>query len=127
MFKRLKKILTTKSTIKLEVKNQELIDRLHEVIYIDDLDEILFSPINRLYMINTYNHTFEDFLNNLLTKKERSLIAVNIYSYFKEKKNISYKLKRIIPILEQNEISINVQYELNEIIDAIEYLRSLGG
>lgn len=125
MIKKLKNFFTSGHVIKSEVKNQELIEKISDIIYMSNLNDILFSPSSKLYILNVYNDSFDDFLNNILINNSRDIIAVNINSYFKNKDNIQYTLKRIIPLLEKSDLNIKVQYELNEIIEAINFLKSL--
>lgn len=125
MLELLKKFFNSTQVIKSELKNQELIEKIYNIVYIENLDKILFSPVGKLYILNVYNNTFDDFLSNILSKNNRELAAVNINSYFTDKENIQYKLKRIITILEKNDINVKVEYELNEIIEAVHFLKYL--
>jgi hypothetical protein len=126
MFKKLIKLFTTTKVSDIELKNKDLVDKIYDIINIENLEDVLFSPVNKIFILNVYNNNFDDFLSNILSKySERSLISVNIFSYFTDKENIQYKLKRCIPILEQNNIDLRIAYEFNEILDTITYLLTL--
>lgn len=126
MFEKFMKLFTTTKVSINELKNKELVDKLYEAVSVQNLEDILFSPTNKIYILNVYNNNFDDFLSNILTKHaERSIISVNIFSYFNDKENIQYKLKRCITILEQNKIDTKIEYEFNEIIETINYLQTL--
>ena len=127
MLQLLKKLFEPKPKIKDETEyNKELIEKIYTTIYYEDLENIIFNPVNKLYLLNVYHGTFDDLLNNIFNKNsDRSIISVNVFSYFKTKDDIIYKLKKIIPILRDNKINVQVDYELNEILDSINFLKSI--
>lgn len=126
MFKKFISLFTTTKVSDNQLKNKELVEKLYEIISIENLEDILFSPTSKIYILNVYNDNFDNFLINMLSKdSERSIVSVNIFSYFKDINNIQSILKRCIPILEQNNVNSKINYEFNEIIDSIKYLQSL--
>ena len=115
LFKKLfsseKKIETTTS------KNQLLIEKVQTLAYNENLHELLNVPENKILILNVYYVTFENLLFNIVNKvDERQIASVNLYSYFNETKDVNYALKRIIPILEKNDINIKVKHDLEELI-----------
>ncbi len=124
LFKKLfsseKKIETTTS------KNQLLIEKVQTLAYNENLHELLNVPENKILILNVYYVTFENLLFNIVNKvDERQIASVNLYSYFNETKDVNYALKRIIPILEKNDINIKVKHDLEELINSIEFLTNI--
>ena len=124
LFKKLfsseKKIETTTS------KNQLLIEKVQTLAYNENLRELLNVPENKILILNVYYVTFENLLFNIVNKvDERQIASVNLYSYFNETKDVNYALKRIIPILEKNDINIKVKHDLEELINSIEFLTNI--
>ena len=124
LFKKLfsseKKIETTTS------KNQLLIEKVQILAYNENLHELLNVPENKILILNVYYVTFENLLFNIVNKvDERQIASVNLYSYFNETKDVNYALKRIIPILEKNDINIKVKHDLEELINSIEFLTNI--
>jgi hypothetical protein len=90
------------------------------------LHELLNVPENKILILNVYYVTFENLLFNIVNKvDERQIASVNLYSYFNETKDVNYALKRIIPILEKNDINIKVKHDLEELINSIEFLTNI--
>ena len=124
LFKKLfsseKKIETTTS------KNQLLIEKVQTLAYNENLHELLNVPENKILILNVYYVSFENLLFNIVNKvDERQIASVNLYSYFNETKDVNYALKRIIPILEKNDINIKVKHDLEELINSIEFLTNI--
>ena len=124
LFKKLfsseRKIETTTS------KNQLLIEKVQTLAYNENLHELLNVPENKILILNVYYVTFENLLFNIVNKvDERQIASVNLYSYFNETKDVNYALKRIIPILEKNDINIKVKHDLEELINSIEFLTNI--
>ena len=125
MFKFLKRLLSEPKIITPEIKNEDLITKINEVLSTSNLEEILFNPTSKIYILNVYHTTFDELLQNLLQKNSnRPLIATNVYSYFKGN-NISYKFNRLKKHLETNDIDILIQNELTEVLDSILYLKEI--
>jgi hypothetical protein len=120
LFSSEKKIETTTS------KNQLLIEKVQILAYNENLHELLNVPENKILILNVYYVTFENLLFNIVNKvDERQITSVNLYSYFNETKDVNYALKRIIPILEKNDINIKVKHDLEELINSIEFLMNI--
>ncbi len=120
LFSSEKKIETTTS------KNQLLIEKVQTLAYNDNLHELINVPENKILILNVYYVTFENLLFNIVNKvDERQIASVNLYSYFNETKDVNYALKRIIPILEKNDINIKVKHDLEELINSIEFLTNI--
>lgn len=125
MFKFLKRLLSEPKIITPEIKNEDLITKINEVLSTSNLEEILSNPTSKIYILNVYHTTFDELLQNLLQKNSnRPLIATNVYSYFKGN-NISYKFNRLKKHLETNDIDILIQNELTEVLDSILYLKEI--
>ena len=120
LFSSEKKIETTTS------KNQLLIEKVQTLAYNENLHELLNVPENKILILNVYYVSFENLLFNIVNKvDERQIASVNLYSYFNETKDVNYALKRIIPILEKNDINIKVKHDLEELINSIEFLTNI--
>ena len=120
LFSSEKKIETTTS------KNQLLIEKVQTLAYNENLHELLNVPENKILILNVYYVTFENLLFNIVNKvDERQIASVNLYSYFNETKDVNYALKRIIPILEKNDINIKVKHDLEELINSSEFLTNI--
>jgi len=125
MLNKLKKLFFTKKII-TESKNKELIDKISEIAYFENLEKILSDPIFKLLILNVYYTSFEELLFNLLSKESNiEISSINIKYYFKGIKDINYKFKRIIPILENNELNTKVKSDLLELIYSIKYFIEL--
>jgi len=126
MLKLLKKFFS-KETPPTTSNNQELIEKLYELYYEENLIQIFNQPENKILILNVYYITLNDFLLNILSKQDdRQISSVNIYSYFKDIKDINYVIKRIIPLLENNTINIKIIHDLNELFNSVKFLKSLG-
>lgn len=120
LFSSEKKIVTTTS------KNQLLIEKVQTLAYNDSLQEIINIPENKILILNVYYVSFNDLLFNIINKvDERQIASVNVFSYFKTTEDINYCLKRIIPILEQNDVNIKIKHDLEELINSIEFLMNI--
>ena len=107
-------------------KNQDLIEKVQTLAFTDDLVDIINQPHNKLLIMNVYYVSFEDLLFNLVSKvDERQIAAVNIYGYFKTTEDVNYSLKRIIPILQENDINMKLKHDLEELVNTIEFLVNL--
>ena len=115
-----------KKTTQVTSKNQELIEKVQTLAYNDNLHELINVPENKILILNVYYVTFENLLFNIVNKvDERQIASVNLYSYFNETKDVNYALRRIIPILEKNDINIKVKHDLEELINSIEFLTNI--
>lgn len=121
MFKLLKKIIVKNNT---ETKDNSTILKISNLAYQKDLQQLFYSPVNKLYVLNTYTDSFNDLLTNLANKSfHRPLIAVNIHSYFNNSTDdIQYNLNRIAKYMQTNTINILLENDLLEIVSAFEYL-----
>lgn len=128
MFGILKKLFPPKKeTAPVVPNNQELIEKLYELQYDQNLIEIINRPENKILLLNVYYTTFNDVLLNILSKAdERSIASVNLFSFFKDVEDINYTIKRLIPIIEKNNINIKIIHDLSEVIDSIKFLKNLG-
>ena len=116
-----------KKTTQSTSKNQILIEKVQTLAYNENLHELLNVPENKIMIVNVYYTSFEDLLFNLINKiDERQIASVNIFSYFKMTEDINYCLKRIIPILTENDINMKIKYDLEELVNTIEFLSNIG-
>lgn len=127
MLELFKKLFSSeKKTTQTTSKNQELIEKVQTLAFTDNLVDIINEPHNKLLIMNVYYVSFEDLLFNLVSKvDERQIAAVNIYGYFKTTEDINYSLKRIVPILQENDINIKLKHDLEELVNTIEFLVNL--
>lgn len=125
LFKKL--FSSEKKTTQSTSKNQILIEKVQTLAYNENLHELLNVPENKIMIVNVYYTSFEDLLFNLINKiDERQIASVNIFSYFKMTEDINYCLKRIIPILTENDINMKIKYDLEELVNTIEFLSNIG-
>lgn len=127
MLELLKKFFPKTEKTPVVSNNQDLIEKLSELQYEANLFRILNQPENKLLVLNVYHISFNSLLSSILNKQaERQLASVNVFSYFQDVDDINYAFKRIIPLVEENNINIKVIHDLNEIYDAVKFLKSLG-
>lgn len=126
MLELLKNFFSNKEKTLIISSNQELIEKLYELQYEENLTQILNQPENKILVMNVYYTTFNDLLLNILNKAdERQISSVNVYGYFKDIDNINHAIKRTIPLIEKNSINIKISHDLNEIFDSIKFLKTL--
>lgn len=129
MLSYLKKILSKKPKITpSETYNEELVSKLCKMTEDPSLEVLFFSPTSKLLLLNTYTNNFQDLLFTLLnTKLNRSLIAINIYSYFNTSRNQSLKdhLTKIIPLIESNKLSPFIEHDLFELTVVYDQLKCM--
>lgn len=126
MLKLLKEFFYNNKKIPVISNNQELIEKLYELQYEENLIQIFNQPENKILLLNMYYVTFNDLLLNIINKQdERQISSVNIFSYFKDINDVNYTIKRIIPIVENNEINIKIIHDLNELFDSVKFLKCL--
>lgn len=127
MFGILKKLFTSKKeTAPVISNNQELIEKLYNLIYDDNLVLRINKPESKILLLNVYYLTFGDLLLNIVSKtSERQIASVNFFSYFRDVDDLKYTLKRIIPILESTTVNVKIVHDLNEIIDSLDFLKSI--
>lgn len=127
MLELLKKFFSKTEKTPVVSNNQDLIEKLSELQYEENLFGILNKPENKLLVLNVYHISFNSLLSSILNKQaERQLASVNVFSYFQDVDDINYAFKRIIPLVEENNINIKVIHDLNEIYDAVKFLKNLG-
>lgn len=124
LFKKL--FSSEKKTTQITSKNQDLIEKVQTLAFDDNFINIINEPHNKLLIMNVYYVSFEDLLFNLVNKvDERQIASVNIYSYFKTTEDVNYCLKRIIPIIQDNDINMKLKHDLEELVNTIEFLVNL--
>lgn len=123
----LKNLIKLKPVIVPQTLNGDILDKLYNLLYYKDIESLFINPVNKLYVLNTYTDSITSLLNNLPNRKFQSeLIAVNIYSYFKDSNlDIHNNLTRIIDYIKTNTISHLLISDLNELYTAFEYLKEL--
>lgn len=116
-----------KKTIQVTSKNHEIVEKVQILAYNEYLSELIKEPQNKILILNVYYVSFEDLLFNIINKvDERQIASVNVFSYFKNTENINYSFKRIIPIIQENDINIKVKHDLEELVNSIEFLTQIG-
>ena len=112
-----------------QIHNSELVERLKSVVYREELNELVNDPVSKICVINTYTPTLDDLVSCLISPRgNNTLIAVNLHSYFKKNTNkFTFMIKRIIPIIEKQKISVTLIHDLNEVLDTLDYLTTLKG
>lgn len=122
----LKKIFTFKSSSNI-IQEDSLSNKLSEIIYNNDINKLFYTPVNKLYIINTYSSDFNDLIFNLPnTNFHKQIIAINIHSYFNNSKaDIKSNLERVLKYIQTNKINKLIEHDLFEIINTFEYLNQL--
>lgn len=100
-----------------KIHNENLVNEIKRLILMDGLDELMQSKTAPLYMINVHRESFIELANGILVKNDKTTItAVSLGHYFKGLDDrINYTLTRMIPILESNKISYQVESDLIEV------------
>lgn len=125
MFDFLKKILSGHPKQFKDSEREILTERLSRFCYDEELVNILYTPEAKIYLLNTYtknfNHLLEVISNN---NPNRELYSVNGYAYFNNTRMVLLRgFKHILNILmSENKICPMVFYDINEIVDTLEYL-----
>lgn len=119
-----------KTPIKLLYK--EYINRIEELLYNKKLESIIYSNINKIYIMNLHNESFEDFLDSFFnTNTKIQIYSVSIDKFFKTLYgyvNLYDFLNRIKNILIENKkLKEESLKDLEEILDSFEYLISISG
>lgn len=122
----LKKLFSVKSD-KIKPDETDLIARLTEVINYDNLNELVYSSVNKLYLINTYSSDFNDLASNMYNKNyNRNIIAINIHSYFNNSRtDIAGDLSRILKCLKSYETNKLIEHDLFELVDLFTHLKQM--
>lgn len=119
MLEKLKKIFTKRPLVidSEPIKNYDLIIKLTDLAHYSNLNVLFFSPVNKLYLLNTYTMSFLDLLENFYTPNlQRTLIAINIHSYFNNSTvNLKDDLNKLIKHLHNNKIHPQIEHDLYEI------------
>lgn len=103
--------------------NSDIIDLIYYIDSEENLEDIVFSPVNKLLILNVYYSTFEELLDNLTGESNvRSISSVNVNAYFNNKSALTNNLKRIVTIIRDNKLSSFVSHDLYEIAQNIEML-----
>lgn len=110
---------TTTSTL-----NQELITQLTKLTNYSNLNQLFLSPINKIYVINTYTTSFNDLLSNLYsTTLNRTIIAINLHSYFSNiNSDISSQLTKLISHLSKTKLSSYIEHDLYQLCSTFDDL-----
>jgi len=110
---------TTTSTL-----NQDLIVQLTRLSNYPNLNQLFLSPINKIYVINTYTTSFNDLLSNLYsTSLNRTIIAINLHSYFSNiNSDISSQLTKLISHLSKTKLSSYIEHDLFQLCSTFDDL-----
>lgn len=110
---------TTTSTL-----NQELITQLTKLTNYSNLNQLFLSPINKIYVINTYTTSFNDLLSNLYSiSLNRTIIAINLHSYFSNiNSDISSQLTKLISHLSKTKLSSYIEHDLFQLCSTFDDL-----
>jgi len=122
----LKKIFNNKPA-KITSDDNDLISKLTEVINYDNLNQLVYSSVNKLYLVNTYSTDFNDLLTNMYNKNyNRNIIAINIHSYFNNSRiDIAGDFSRIIKCLKDYPTNKLVEHDLFELVELFNHLKEL--
>lgn len=107
--------------------NPQLYERFYALVHDDSINELFFSPVNKLYVLNTYTSSFHELLSNLFNPNfTRQLNAINIHSYFnKSRDDLKIQFTRFPELIRDNKINHLVEKDLVEICETYEYFLSL--
>lgn len=104
--------------------NQDLIAQLTKLTQYPNLNQLFLSPINKIYVINTYTNSFNDLLSNLYsTTLNRSIIAINLHSYFSNmNSDISSQLTKLISHITKTKLSSYIEHDLYQLCSTFDDL-----
>jgi hypothetical protein len=107
--------------------NPQLYERFYALAYDEGLNELFFSSVNKLYILNTYTSSFHELLANLFNPNfTRQLNAVNVHSYFnRSRDDLKIQFMRFPELIRDNKINHLIEKDLMEICETYEYFLSL--
>ena len=107
--------------------NPELYERFYALAYDENINELFFSSVNKLYILNTYSNSFHELLANFFNPHfTRQLNAINIHSYFNSSRDdLSTQFMRFPELIRDNKLNQLIEKDLIEICETYEYLLSL--
>ena len=108
----------------LNILNKDLVLRLNKLISYDNLNYLFLSPISKIYIINTYTNNFNDLISNVYNQAmNRSIIAINLYSYFNDRDmDIRYHLGKITEHLPTVKLSLYIEHDLFQLCNTFDEL-----
>ncbi|EKD89638.1 MAG: hypothetical protein ACD_33C00023G0009 [uncultured bacterium] len=120
----IKKLLTKKTKVKKY--NSELIYKLEFMKY-NNIQELLFSPIGKITLLNVYTDNCDSLLINLYNRNFNNiLMAISIYKYFNNYSDLIIFIDRTIKILEQVEnINSYTKSDLEELYNTFITLKGI--
>jgi hypothetical protein len=105
--------------------HSDLIARLTSLTSYEKLNELMYSPSSKIYLINTYSNTFSDLIDNLYTTSyQRSIIAINVHSYFSNSTiDLPTQLTRVVDHLPKvPKLNTLIDHDLHEICSTFDDL-----
>lgn len=111
-----------------ETEQEQLLSKLLEMAHYENLNVLFYNPASKLFVFNTYTADFNDLTSNLYNNNFRKqIIAINVHSYFLGSKvDIQSDLEKIAKCLRTHKPNLLIQHDLFELVNAFEYLKSLG-
>jgi hypothetical protein len=124
----LKKLFTPLPTLQSSTLNSQLVEQLSILIDNCELNTILYSPENKLYLLNTYTISFNELTSTITsTVSSRQLSSINIHAYFNNSSiDIRMQLSKLITYINLNKINAHTEHDLFEICTAYQDLVTIG-
>lgn len=121
MFSFLKK---SKRKIREPSLNKDLIDNIYGILYSFTIERVLKDPCCKLYIINTFSMNFQDLSNSYKDPNNNTVVAVNLYSYFKDtdSEEVYRYLNGLLKYLPNNKVGFKYAHDLTEITQSISFL-----
>jgi hypothetical protein len=121
-----KKLLQPRVTVEITAE-EELMYKLLDMVNDEHLNAVFYNPASKLYIVNTYTDDFNDLTGSFYNNNfRRQIIAINIHSYFLNSKvDIKTDLEKLAKCLKTHKPNMLIQHDLDELVNAYQYLKSL--
>ncbi len=109
--------------------DEELVEKLESLGRCDYLEKLIKDPVCRIYVINTYSIDITELGSLLISARyNRTLRAVNMFTYFKGNENRATTIfTKIAQLVRNQRCTSEGIRDLNELIDTIHHLKTLKG
>ena len=109
------------------LEKNELVEQLEKMLYDERLEEILFDPAGKLYVLCTYSGDINELHQSLYTGgSPADLTMSNVYSYGKNITNVKRQLEGMITRLLDHKPNAKVEQDIGELYYAYNELRTWG-
>lgn len=109
-------------------ENTDLLSKLSEMAYTTNINQLLYSPEGKLYILNMYTSNIDE-LGRLIYSSISTvdkITAVNIHSYFNNSSvDVSAVLNKLLPHFYKNSINVKVTHDLYELYEGFKFIQQL--